>query len=42
MEGGIIVVMPYFGLDLMMAFLAWVCMGRRFSEGEGEGRLRGR
>ena len=35
-EGGIILVMPYFGLGLMMKFLARVCMGRRFSERERE------
>ena len=40
-EGGIILVMPYFGLGLMMNFLARVCIGRRFSEGDGERRLGG-
>ena len=28
--------LAYFGLGLMMAFLAHICMRWRFSEGEGE------
>ena len=38
---GMMVVRTNFGLGLMMTFLEWICMGRWFSGGQGEGGLVG-